>query len=371
MTAPTNFLQRRKIRLGLPLSLIFFALLFARCSQSGKEINLQWTKKQATGIVVPKSLLADGSEGEQKNSLQVRLSQSNLSILGEYASLEDAVVFKPLIPLSPGKRYDVFFKQKSIGSVTVPFPDARDAPELVAIYPSADTLPENLLKIYLQFSSPMREGEALRHLHLLNEKGDTIPAIFLDLQPELWNEERTTLTVWLDPGRIKRDLIPNQRMGNPLQKGKRYTLEIDSAWKNTQGLSLKTTITKNIVVGERDAVLPQPDRWTVTLPKAATLEPLRLVFGEPLDYFLLEETIQVLSAKGEVINGKITVLKNETGLVFTPLAPWKPGSYRIKIATYLEDLAGNNLNRPFDRDVLHQPKKENDFVERVVVIADE
>ena len=36
-------------------------------------------------------------------------------------------------------------------------------------------------------------------------------SIFLELENELWNPEHTQLTLWLDPGRIKRDLIPNQR----------------------------------------------------------------------------------------------------------------------------------------------------------------
>ena len=40
---------------------------------------------------------------------------------------------------------------------------------------------------------------------------------FLDLQPELWNAEGTVLTLWLDPGRIKRDLIPNKELGIPLK----------------------------------------------------------------------------------------------------------------------------------------------------------
>ena len=83
----------------------------------------------------------------------------------------------------------------------------------MAIYPTQDTVPENLLKIYLQFSKPMREGQALRHIELLKNNRDTLPGVFLDLQPELWNVDRTTLTVWLDPGRIKRDLQPNGPIG--------------------------------------------------------------------------------------------------------------------------------------------------------------
>ena len=36
---------------------------------------------------------------------------------------------------------------------------------------------------------------------------------------------------------------------------------------------------------------------------------------------------------------------------FIPEIAWKPGDYLLVIESRLEDLAGNNLNRPFDRDV--------------------
>lgn len=371
MTALYKFLLRRRIRLGKPLSLIFFALLFAGCRQKeDKQLSLFWEEGKAAGIVIPQSLLESSGMEVIKNNLQVRLQKTDVAIFGDFQLVtNNNVLFRPLVPLFSGRQYDVFFNQKFIGSIMVPVPDARDAPELVAIYPSADTLPENLLKIYLQFSSPMREGEALQHLHLLNDKGDTIPATFLDLQPELWNEEGTTLTVWLDPGRIKRDLVPNQRMGNPLQAGGVYSIRVDSSWKNTQGLSLKQSFKKNFFVGGRDGASPQLNNWTLLLPEANTLQPLQLDFKEPLDYFLLKETVQVLNEKGAVVEGNISITDNESGLQFIPAKPWQKGRYRLQVASYLEDLAGNNLNRLFDRDILLQKKREGAFVEREFVIG--
>lgn len=289
-------------------------------------------------------------------------------MLGETSVDDNQIIFKPLIPLSPGKLYEVHFKRNVIAGLLVPLPGSANAPSLVSIYPSADTLPENLLKIYLQFSAPMREGEALRHIDLVSENGDTIPDIFLDLQPELWNRERTALTVWLDPGRIKRNLIPNQQFGNPLKKGAQYKLVIDNDWKDAQGLTLKQPYTKKFIVSERDGVVPQPEKWMIDLPPAETIQPLRLYFGEPLDYFLLLETIEVADEKGDLIKGNISLINKEKGLEFTPKILWAPGRYRLKIASYLEDLAGNNLNKPFDRDIKLQQKKEGDLFEKEFVI---
>jgi len=81
------------------------------------------------------------------------------------------------------------------------------------------------------------------------------------------------------------------------------------------------------------------------------------------------ETIEIVGEKGEIVHEDIKLLMKENALEFLPKKPWHAGKYRFKIAAYLEDLAGNNLNRPFDRDIKLQQKNENDFVEREFVIG--
>ena len=39
---------------------------------------------------------------------------------------------------------------------------------------------------------------------------------------------------------------------------------------------------------------------------------------------------------------------------FYPAEPWNTGNYMIEVEGRLEDLAGNNLNRLFEKD-LHKP----------------
>jgi hypothetical protein len=370
MTAIYNFLQQMTIRLGQRLSLIFFVLFFVQgCKeQETGKVRIVWSGSQATGVTIPLSFLPSSSDASLKSDLQIRLEKSNVAMLGEYKTVGEQIIFNPLIPLSPGKKYQLFYRENLISELAVPVPDEGGAPSLISVYPSADTLPENLLKIYLQFSAPMREGEALQHIHLLDDGGDTVPNIFLDLQPELWNKERTALTVWLDPGRIKRDLIPNRQLGNPLKKAKRYSLNIDGRWKDAQGLPLKQSYTKGFIVSTRDGTSPQPEKWVINIPVAETTGPLHLYFKEPLDYFLLMETIQVVNEKGDLVRGRFQIIDKEKGAEFTPEERWKAGKYRLRIASYLEDLAGNNLNRPFDRDTKLEQKKEGDFVEREIII---
>lgn len=372
MKAGYNLFIHIKIRLGYLLSLIFFVLLFLlACRQNKKgEIAIEWNNNQATGIIVPTALLEEVDSVSQL--LHVRVQNNETAMLGNYSVRDGYVLFQPLVPLSRGLAYEIFFRNKLIGGIHVPIADAANAPKLIAVYPSADTLPENLLKIYVQFSAPMREGQALQHIHLLDERNDTLPDIFLDLQPELWNKERTVLTLWLDPGRIKRELIPNEQMGNPLQKGQYYTLSVSRNWKDAQGLPLRQEYKRKLIVGGRDSNPPQPQLWKIDLPKAGTVEPLRVNYQEPLDYYLLQETIRIVDEKENRIEGSMRIVNKEKGFEFVPAKPWRTGNYYIEIASYLEDLAGNNLARLFDRDIRNQPpKKEQAFVRKKFVIADQ
>ena len=369
MKAVYNFFIQSSIRLGLVLSLIFFVLIHTACRQEeDKEISIVWKDNQATGITVPLSLLNKNDSVSER--LQVRLEKTAAPMLGHYSLEGDHVLFQPVVPLSRGLNYEIFFRDKLIGKINVPHADAAKAPKLLAVYPSRDTVPENLLKFYFRFSAPMREGEALQHIVLLNEQNDTLPNVFLNLQQELWNKERTVLTIWLDPGRIKRDLIPNQEMGNPIQRGKRYTLAVSGKWKDVQGLALQKEHRQSFFVSARDDDSPELASWQLFLPNADTREALVINLAEPLDYFLLQETVSVRDEKNNTVKGTMSIQDDESSIEFVPSHPWKAGRYKLMIASYLEDLAGNNLSRPFDRDVQQQAaSKEKEFFEKEFTIA--
>jgi hypothetical protein len=147
-------------------------------------------------------------------------------------------------------------------------------------------------------------------------------------------------------------------------------LAVSNRWKDVQGSYLQQSYSKNFFVGARDSIPPQPDQWIIHLPQAETTQPVRVSFGEPLDYFLLQETLQILDEKGAPVEGKIRIINNERGFEFFPSKQWPPDHYRIQITSHLEDLAGNNLNRPFDRDIQRQQaKKDKDFVEKKFIIS--
>ncbi|MBC7914242.1 MAG: hypothetical protein H7Y07_08970 [Pyrinomonadaceae bacterium] len=292
-------------------------------------------------------LIEDSSIDSILKHLEVRLYSTPL--LGEIKATEQ-VIFEPLIDLSPGLHYRIFYRNKFIGEIQVPEVNKKNSAKLIAIYPSSDTLPENLLKIYFHFSAPMREGEALKHISLLNN-GDTLKNTFLDLQPELWNPNRTVLTLWLDPGRIKRDLIPNQKMGNPLKAGQKYQLKISTDWKDAKGLNLSKGYIKDFVTGSPDYSFSTPSNWILKLPQAHTRQALHVILKEPLDYFLLQETLSISGPNELPLRCAVKIGFGEKSVSLIPEKNWASGNYLLKINPILEDLAGNNLNRPFDRDI--------------------
>lgn len=354
-------------------NLIFFALILISACNNRQEdkIKILWHNNQATGVLVPQTLTGFIPVDSLSNYLAVRASadSTNTNILGDYKITGEGILFEPLVPFSRGSSYVVLARNERLSMIQIPLANIADAPALLAIYPTQDTVPENLLKIYFQFSKPMREGESQRYISILKNGRDTLHDVFLDLQPELWNEDRTVLTIWLDPGRIKRDLQPNRRLGNPLKKGQYYTLVVSNQWKDVQNLHLKQQYSKKIFAGLRDSISPDPDRWIFSAPQKETIKPLAVNLGDALDYFLLKETISISDEKGSPVKGTIKVMNKEKAVQFIPSQAWASGAYTFRIETRLEDLAGNNINRPFDRDVTSSKiPGTKTFFERAFVI---
>jgi len=348
-----------EIRLCHVRNLIFFVLVsLVSCSRSEnslEEVSLQWQNDRATGVIIPVSRLQNFSTDSVQQLLEVRIHQSDTignPIFGTWYREDDIIRFEPLIPFTRGLTYSVFYKNTSIGKIEVPLADQARASIVEAVYPTQDTVPENLLKFYIRFSQPMREGESLRHVHVLKNGKDTMN-VFLSLDPELWNTNSTQLTLWLDPGRIKRELIPNKSQGIPIEHGNQYTLVISENWLDKQGLNLKEDFTKSFFVTSRDSLSPETSTWTMDVPDERSVEPMEISFNrESLDYGLLEEVLQVIDEKKTTLKGTWIVDEEEKKIQFVPNAPWTAGSYTIQVESILEDLSGNNLNRPFDRDIL-------------------
>jgi hypothetical protein len=222
---------------------------------------------------------------------------------------------------------------------------------VIQIFPTADRLPSNLLRVYVVFDRPMSTGEARAHLRLLDDTGRDVDRAFLQLDEELWDPSGRRLTVLFDPGRIKRGLRANLESGPPLVEGHRYRLVVDAGWREADGRPIGTGASKDFDAVAADRTAPVVDDWTIDPPPAGTRAPLVVRFPEVLDRALLSSAIAVVDGSGEAMRGEIDVTPGERTWTFTPHRAWRDGSYELRVASELEDVAGNSLRRVFDAEV--------------------
>jgi hypothetical protein len=221
--------------------------------------------------------------------------------------------------------------------------------EVTHIFPSCDVLPENLLRLYVCFSNSMQRGRALEEISLLDSEGQPVADVLYRPPVELWDRSMQRLTVLLDPGRLKRGVGPNRKLGPPLKVGQMYKLVIGAGMVDLSDRQLNQTFFKHFrvtgAVRRRIAV----EHWKIVLPVTRSRQPLVFMFARPLDWALLSHKIAITSAGEQSIDGQITIDQCEKRWSFTPTSPWVAGLYRVRVASSLEDVCGNSVVAAFDR----------------------
>lgn len=286
----------------------------------------------------------------------------SLPMWGSYRIEQDVLRFAPRYPLSEGHRYCARF---NLGSrlesfFTLPERD-RPPPAVLRIYPSASVLPANLLRFYLYFSQPMRQGQARTQVRLYElppepEDGEDgavgereVDGVFLDPLTELWDPDQTRLTLILDPGRVKTGLAAHAQLGRALTPGRRYRLEVGCGFRSAWGASLCTSFSKVFAVTDAWTACLLDSHFQLVLPTPRTRAPLRMRLPLPMDHVLLSTFLRVSDAKDQPVTGDVSLHEEESLWSFVPRTDWEPGRYTLEVNPSLEDLAGNNLRESFDR----------------------
>ncbi len=323
--------------------LVFFSILMVCCTpKKSCDFALVFSDNKATALQL--------SDRYKVNKYIVRIKDNNTKVLGRIEKKDKAYFFVPVIPFTGQMNYEVVSDAKVVHRV--PRRTFINPPKVNAFFPNIDTVPENLLKMYVQFNKPIQQSKAtLNFIKVYNQTTEKEVSIFLPLENELWNKEKTSLTLWLDPGRIKQDLIPNKELGKPIIKGNAYKIIIDKALEDQQGNEMKVDFEKIIFVTKRDTQKPTIDNWKIKTPKINTKQSLKIDFKEAVDIVLANEASQVFDPKNELVSGEFLVSKDGDYLFFTPNNQWSKGKYLIRIESSFEDLVGNNLNRLFDTDL--------------------
>ena len=263
----------------------------------------------------------------------------------------DDAFFVPRFPFVAGTAYAVWVDGSVVSVLLKPDVSHTSEAKVLEIHPTVARVPVNLLRFTVQFSAPMTEGRASRHMRLVDDAGQDLPGALFATDYELWNRERTRLTVLLDPGRIKRGLVGHQEHGYPLRTGESFRIAIDSGFLDARGASLASDAERSYRVDGEERRRVRPELWQLSEPQIGTRDPLTLVFEKPLDHSLLLDCIRVRASHGGWVEGELEVGAEQESLRVAPSTAWQEGLHQVVVAAELEDLAGNSVRRVFDRDL--------------------
>jgi hypothetical protein len=347
---------------------LLLLLTAALCAHA--EPRIQWVPEAERTCVEVAGLddttlaaLRDWPAEKWRVLLAVRVQQDGApAMLGTWQADARVVRFRPQFPLTAGVAYRAEFDttrlpgaavdaRRVTSEFTMPVSPHGPATVVTQVFPSADEVPENLLKFYLHFSAPMSRGHIYEHIHLRDEAGKDVELPFLEIDEELWDPEMKRLTLFIDPGRIKRGVRPLEEIGPSLQQGRRFTLAIDAAWLDAAGQPLAQKYERTFRVGPPNRTPIEPNEWKITAPVAGGTDALRIAFPKPMDHALALRLIGVAHSDGKPLEGSTTLADGERSWSFTPARPWSAGPYHVVIPTTLEDLAGNNIGKAFEVDL--------------------
>lgn len=281
---------------------------------------------------------------------------SSTPILGKTIFQKDSLHFTPVVPLGWDRTYTLVYNH-TITYFEIPIPKNYDRLFVEKVYPTSSKIPSNILKWYIKFSNPINRNNIYDYFHFINSKGDTLSRAILPLENILINEDKTLVTLWIEPGRQKRKLIPNQLLGSVFTSGESYRIVISKSIKDSNGISMQKDYIKDFLIENADRSQPKISEWNVKIPEKESFAPLFIQCNESLDYGSVINNISI-SHKEQVIKGTWRLLNNEKTIKFIPKNKWQLGGYRINLNQIIEDLAGNNLSRLFDNEI-HNSKDIN------------
>ena len=150
---------------------LVFSFLLNSCQgkkQEDRKVTVEIKENRPIAVIIPRGLLKGLPDESIKQSLEVRLRGNTIPVIGEIILKDDELVFEPLVAFTRGLTYEIRLKGDLITEIAIA-PGEYEGGVLL-FYPSADTLPQNLLKFYLSFSKPMQEGNALENILLIKNE---------------------------------------------------------------------------------------------------------------------------------------------------------------------------------------------------------
>lgn len=359
------------MRLFVPLLFLLPTWCAVRAEADEASVRIVADGADATRITASYALpatvdreLRDGPLEEKVGRLRLTIGlvdaktgESGPAIFGSYSLAARTLSFRPAFGLVRGATYraaafnGALDRPVATVDYVVPAASAAAEPTVVrSITPSGESLPANVLRFYVTFSRPMREGrEVLERIRLFDEAGNEIRSPWRDL--ELWNADATRLSLFLHPGRIKQGVNLREQLGPLLEPNRKYVLVIGGDLRDAQGTPLGREVRHAFSTTAEVRSRIDVAAWQVTSPAAGSPHPITVRFDRPLDAALAVRLVRVLDAAGSEVPGTPTLSDGERVWNFTPSAPWRAEKYAVVADPVLEDQVGNTPVRIFDNDL--------------------
>lgn len=326
------------------------SVLFVSAAVAAPNAQVIDGKIVVTGIASAKGLSVVVAEGSEEDIA------ARPAMTGEWTGGDGKFAFTPKYPLRAGSKYRVLGLDKGLDVETAKPPPEK--PTVVKnVYPTGADVPENILRFYIEFSRPMPRGDAYKYIDVFTEKGTKVEWPFLVMDDEPWNADQTRLTLFIDPGRVKKEVKPRVDLGPVFVKDKKYTLVVSGKWPTLGGGTLGTDFRKPLTVTGPLSEGIDPKSWKVTTP-VDLKGGLSVAFGRPLDHYLIRRSFVVVGPDGNPIAGAGEPTESGLAWTFRPAGEWAPGRYNLRVETTLEDVCGNRIGQPFEVDLLKPAPKE-------------
>jgi hypothetical protein len=182
---------------------------------------------------------------------------------------------------------------------------------------------------------------------------------FLPLDADFWSPDHLRYTVFLDPGRVKRGILPNRQRGRALVAGRSYAIEVGHEWRDANGQPLAAPFRREFRAGPAIELPMRVEDWRLSPVSAGSRTPLTVTFPWPLDRGLVDRSLSVSSADGRALAGAGALADGDLVWSFIPEAAWAAGEYRLTALPLLEDPAGNQIGRAFEVDMNREAPPAN------------
>ncbi len=274
------------------------------------------------------------------------------------------LTLEPKINLAFGTKYKVV-----VNGLGKPYSKVFTTPEVIKVdreltmefvFPLAikDTVPANNMLYYISFNTPMQQDQlAYQHIELIDDKGKVIDRPWRERT--FWMDEGKMMTVMVHPAKLKRGIM--ERVGVAIEENRSYTIRIGDGIRDIYNRTVNGNREVKLHAITRDTLMPKLLDVNAT-PVARSFSDIKIRFSEMMDYGSVLSYVRIKGEDDKLVPVKVSYVDKSKEWILRPEKEWKPGVYRLEFVNALMDVAGNQLNRPFETE--EPPFGQNDVFQR-------